>query len=524
MRASASGEAGRWSVDLDVVQGGTPYRFLTTVSIETEKGEQCELVNVTTSPERLTLRTASRPLRVTFNSGNDIPVRRSDCYTFANLFDDFKSATIVYGTARQVEANRPDVVGLSGLLTTSHAPMREAVRLIRASLPPERQPRGIIIGGAAVNEQVRQFVGADYSATDAMHGVRLCPGSSRLELKVRAYNRTPFPQTFLWWANVATRVHEAYQSFFPPDVYYVADHARRAMSGYPLCTGTYYGVDYAARARTGLAEHERPAQFVPPHCRADEPDMSGRTKKTVPQGQSGALGTARPATEGSCPDYAPNDLSRYANISTPCSYMCMGSKEDFFGGYDYRNRAGLVHIANHHLAPGKKQWTWGNHAFGYAWDRNLTEADETGEYGPYIELMAGVFTDNQPDFSFLHPYETRVFSQFWYPVQQIGAMKNANLRAAVNLETADGQATTEAPITITVQEARKTTIPSQAVASCGDRRGQSTNAHAAADGSAPCGQASTMQRPRRHCSSAATSAAPVRAPAPAGQSRRMKSY
>ena len=75
---------------------------------------------------------------------------------------------------RQVEANRPDVVGLSGLLTTSHAPMREAVHLIRASLPPELQPKGIIIGGAAVNEQVRQFVGADYSATDAMHGVRLC--------------------------------------------------------------------------------------------------------------------------------------------------------------------------------------------------------------------------------------------------------------------------------------------------------------------------------------------------------------
>ncbi len=106
VRASASGEAGRWSVDLEVVQGGTPYNFLTTVSIETEKGEQCELVNVARSPEHLTLRTASRPVRVTFNSGNDIPVRRSDCYTFANLFDDFKTATIVYGTSRQVEANR----------------------------------------------------------------------------------------------------------------------------------------------------------------------------------------------------------------------------------------------------------------------------------------------------------------------------------------------------------------------------------------------------------------------------------
>jgi methanogenic corrinoid protein MtbC1 len=75
---------------------------------------------------------------------------------------------------RQVEATQPDVVGLSGLLTTSHTPMRAVVQLIRASLPPERQPRGIIIGGAAVNEQAREFVGADFCATDAMHGVRLC--------------------------------------------------------------------------------------------------------------------------------------------------------------------------------------------------------------------------------------------------------------------------------------------------------------------------------------------------------------
>ena len=53
-----------------------------------------------------------------------------------------------------------------------------------------------------------------------------------------------------------------------------------------------------------------------------------------------------------------------------------------------------MHVADHHVSPGKKQWTWGNREFGYAWDRKLTDAD-----GPYIELMAGVYTDNQPDFS-----------------------------------------------------------------------------------------------------------------------------
>jgi len=53
----------------------------------------------------------------------------------------------------------------------------------------------------------------------AAHGVRLQPGKALVELNVRLYNRTPFTQTFLWWANVAVHVNENYQSFFPPDVH-----------------------------------------------------------------------------------------------------------------------------------------------------------------------------------------------------------------------------------------------------------------------------------------------------------------
>jgi tetratricopeptide (TPR) repeat protein len=48
--------------------------------------------------------------------------------------------------------------------------------------------------------------------------------------------------------------------------------------------------------------------------------------------------------------------------------------------------------------------------------------------------MAGAYTDNQPDFSWLQPYETKSFSQFWYPIQKIGPAKNASTEAAVNLE------------------------------------------------------------------------------------------
>jgi len=237
-----------------------------------------------------------------------------------------------------------------------------------------------------------------------MHGVRLAPGRAVLELRARVHNRTTDTQTFLWWANVATRVHERYQSFFPPDATYVADHAKRAMSTFPLCSGRYYGVDYAARARTGVPAAEAPRQYLPPG------------------------------------DYAPNDLSWYANIPVPTSYMCMGTRADFFGGYDHREQAGLVHVADRHIAPGKKQWTWGNHEFGYAWDRNLTDADERGEFRPYIELMAGVYTDNQPDFSFLQPGETKTWSQYWYPIRRIGPAQHANTEAALSLRTSAASA------------------------------------------------------------------------------------
>ena len=68
-------------------------------------------------------------------------------------------------------------------------------------------------------------------------------------------------------------------------------------------------------------------------------------------------------------------------------------------------------IADHNVVPGKKFWTWGNGPSGLAEDHLLTDSD-----GPYIELMVGAYTDNQPDYSWLEPYETRQWTQYWYPV------------------------------------------------------------------------------------------------------------
>ena len=220
-----------------------------------------------------------------------------------------------------------------------------------------------------IHEQERMF---HQKATVAF---TLYPEKAYLEIRGTLFNPTPVPQTFLWWANPAVKVNDDYQSVFPPDVNAVFDHGKRDVSAFPIARGTYYKVDYSVGV----------------------------------------------------------DISRYKNIPVPTSYMAIKSKYDFMGGYEHDTRAGVLHVANHHISPGKKQWTWGNGDFGQAWDRNLTDND-----GPYIELMTGVYTDNQPDFSWLQPYEEKSFVQYFMPYRELGLVKNACKDLLLNLEEEDG--------------------------------------------------------------------------------------
>ena len=109
--------------------------------------------------------------------------------------------------------------------------------------------------------------------------------------------------------------------------------------------------------------------------------------------------------------------------------MAYRSEYDFLGGYDHARHAGVLHVSDHHYSPGKKQWTWGCGDFGKSWDLNLTDAD-----GPYVELMAGVFTDNQPDFTWLEPGEEKRFTQYFMPYSKIGMVRNASREAAIALD------------------------------------------------------------------------------------------
>ena len=85
-------------------------------------------------------------------------------------------------------------------------------------------------------------------------------------------------------------------------------------------------------------------------------------------------------------------------------------------------------IADHTVVPGKKFFTWGDSPNGHLQDTLLTDSD-----GPYIELMVGAYSDNQPDYSWLQPFDVKSFSMNWYPFRELGGVKNANLDAAVSL-------------------------------------------------------------------------------------------
>jgi tetratricopeptide (TPR) repeat protein len=194
---------------------------------------------------------------------------------------------------------------------------------------------------------------------------------------LRILNRTPEVNTMLCFANLAVHANENYQVIFPPSTQLGVHHAKREFTDWPISHSSYGGGDFS---------------------------------KGV-------------------------DISWYKNHVSANSVFAWNYQDDFFAGYDHCKEAGTMSVADHNIVPGKKFWTWGNGPSGKRWDTTLSDED-----GPYIELMAGAYSDNQPDYSWLQPYETRSFSMNWYPFRDIGGVKKANLDAAVNLEVSGGSA------------------------------------------------------------------------------------
>jgi len=75
---------------------------------------------------------------------------------------------------RNVNETKPDLIGLSGLITASFETMKDTVVLIREELIKHNLSIPILIGGGFIDDQIHQYVGSDYWVPDAMAGVRLC--------------------------------------------------------------------------------------------------------------------------------------------------------------------------------------------------------------------------------------------------------------------------------------------------------------------------------------------------------------
>jgi tetratricopeptide (TPR) repeat protein len=222
-------------------------------------------------------------------------------------------------------------------------------------------------------------------------GVTLRPGSSVVEADVRMVNRTATPHSVLYFANPAVHANADYEVLFPPDVAWATFHAKVDFAPWPLARGPFVGIPY------------------------------------------------EPGT----------NLAFWKNHPRPVSFFVYHSDLDFLGGYDHGQRAGVVHVADRQTVPGKKFWTWGNGPDGRMWDEILTDAD-----GPYIELMTGGYSDNQPDYSWIDPGEDKSLVQRWFPIRELGGLKAASAEGALNLEVSGGRARAAVNATATLSGAR----------------------------------------------------------------------
>ncbi|MEA1996167.1 MAG: DUF5107 domain-containing protein [Gemmatimonadota bacterium] len=123
------------------------------------------------------------------------------------------------------------------------------------------------------------------------------------------------------------------------------------------------------------------------------------------------------------------NITYWKNLPGATSFFAWESQADYFGGYSPEEKAGFVHVADHHIVRGKKLWSWGTSPSGRIWEEILTDGDL-----PYFEPQAGGYSDNQPDLHWIMPGETKVFSHFWIPVRDIGVYDYANLEGTLNIE------------------------------------------------------------------------------------------
>ena len=214
-------------------------------------------------------------------------------------------------------------------------------------------------------------------------GLSLLPDRAVLQAENVFMNRGPYIESMIYWANVSVHCGDDYQIIFPPSCHLGFDHHKNYWTSWPI----------------GPRKEE--VELLPSQRSKYADDISGTM-----------------------------DLSWWRNYTIESrSIFAMDPDNAWLAGMDHKRNMGTAHVSNRHLTVGKKFFLWGNFPEAHVWDTVLTDSD-----GPYLELMVGCWSDNQPDYSWIAPYETRKVSQFWFPVKGIGGVKNVTVDGAVNVD------------------------------------------------------------------------------------------
>ena len=214
-------------------------------------------------------------------------------------------------------------------------------------------------------------------------GLSMMPDRAVLQAENRFMNRQPWIETMIYWANVSVHCGDDYQILFPPSCHLGFDHHKNYWTSFPI------------------GPRKEAHDLIPSQRSKYADDISGTM-----------------------------DLSWWRNFTIESrSIFAMDPDNAWLAGYDHKKQCGTAHVSNRHITVGKKFFLWGNFPEAHVWDTVLTDYD-----GPYLELMVGCWSDNQPDYSWIAPYETRTVKQFWFPVKGIGGVKNVTVDGAVNLE------------------------------------------------------------------------------------------
>jgi len=207
-------------------------------------------------------------------------------------------------------------------------------------------------------------------------GITLRPEHSYIEAEYRLNNTTDITENFLFWANVAVTADENFRTFWPPSQEIGVFHSNTSFTHWPISNEIYRGIDY-----------------------------------------SGGV-----------------DLTWWKNHPDPVSFFFWQGKEGFVGGYDYRLKAGTIHVGDIIENKTSKLWQFGPGLQGQNARRKLTDDGKA-----YVELMTGTFSNNQPGYGWFAPHSVKTARNYWYPIRDLEIVKNATLEASVTLQMRDSK-------------------------------------------------------------------------------------